>query len=228
MSPLPASLNDPVLAALTSRHAALARVHGLALRYPAEVSPFAALRRAGAEAFADLREIVAPGEVVAFATRGDLVVPEGWQTLLQRPVEQMVFEGPLPATPGEAPPSLGEADVPDMLSLTALTKPGPFARETIRMGRFHGLRSSDGRLMAMAGERLTSDDFTEVSGVCTHPDFAGRGLGRRLVSFVVARLLAEGRRPVLHVKNENEARRLYERLGFRSNGDVVFTLARRG
>ena len=227
MSSLTASLDDPILAALTTRHAGLARVHGLALRYPAAVSPMSALRRPVPEAFADLREIVAPGETVAFATRHDVAVPGGWTVLLQRPIAQMVFEGPPPAMPDEPPPRLVDADVPDMMSLAALTKPGPFERETIRMGRFHGLRSPDGRLMAMAGERLTAEDFTEVSGVCTHPDFAGRGLGRRLVTFVVARLLSEGRQPVLHVKNENEARGLYERLGFSSNGDIMLSLLRR-
>jgi len=227
MTSLLPSLDDPILAALTTRHASLARVHGLALRYPAEISPFAALLRVSPEAFADLREIVAPGEAIALVTRHALEIPDDWETLLNRPIAQMVFDGPAPAMPGEMPPRLCEADVPDMLELTALTQPGPFARETIRMGRFHGLRSPEGRLMAMAGERLTADDFTEVSGVCTHPDFTGLGLGRRMVSFIVARLLAEGRQPVLHVKNENEARGLYERLGFRSNGDILLTLARR-
>ena len=112
-----------------------------------------------------------------------------------------------------------------MLALTALTKPGPFAERTIRMGRYYGLRSPDGRLMAMAGERMTSSDFTEISAVCTHPEFAGRGLGRILVSHVLAQLLAEGRQPILHVKTENDgAKRLYERLGFRANGVMSFVV----
>jgi ribosomal protein S18 acetylase RimI-like enzyme len=227
VTPLLSALDDPILAALATRHAGLARVHGLALRYGGDVSPMAALRRPGPEAFADLREIVAPGEVVALVARRALDLPDDWEAVLRRPIEQMVFDGPAPSLAEGPPPRLGDADVPDMLALTALTKPGPFAPRTIRMGRFYGLRAPDGRLMAMAGERLAADEFTEVSGVCTHPDFAGRGLGRRLVAFVVAQLLAEGRQPVLHVKNENLARGLYERLGFRSNGDMAFTLARR-
>jgi predicted GNAT family acetyltransferase len=96
------------------------------------------------------------------------------------------------------------------------------------MGRYSGLRSGEGRLMAMTGERLTAEDFTEISAVCTHPDFAGRGLARRLVTHVLAQLLAEQRFPILHVKTENDgARRLYEALGFRSSGEMSFVVLRR-
>ena len=220
------SLDDPILAALTSLHAPLARAHGLALGYPPDVSPMVALREPCRQAFDDLRMLAPAGDVVALVTRRGTEPTDDWETLLSRPIEQMVFDGPPPPT-HEPPPRLGPADVPDMIALAALTKPGPFARETIRMGRYYGLRSPLGQLMAMAGERLAAADFTEVSAVCTHPDFAGRGLGRRMISFVVAQLLAEGRQPVLHVKNENEARGLYRRMGFRSNGDIAFTLLRR-
>jgi len=224
----PSSLDNPILAALSSRHAAFARTSGRALRYPADVSPMVALREPDAGAFDDLRTLVEPGETVALVTRAALAVPAGWDILLDRLIYQMAYAGgPLPL-PAQAPLRLGAADVADMLALTALTKPGPFLAQTHRMGRYHGLRASDGRLMAITGERLTADDFTEISAVCTHPDFAGRGLARGLVTYVLAQLLAEDRFPILHVKTENEgARRLYEKLGFRAHGVMNFVVLRR-
>jgi len=223
-----ASLDNPILAALTTRHAAFARTAGRALRYPADVSPMAALRESDRGAFDDLAQLVEHGETIALVTRRPLSVPAGWEVLLSRCIDQMAYGGgPLPF-PAETPGRLGAADVPDMVALTALTKPGPFLAQTHRMGRYYGLRSSDGRLMAMTGERLTADDFTEISAVCTHPDCAGRGLARRLVTYVLAQLLAEDRFVILHVKTENDgARRLYEKLGFRSNGEMSFVVLRR-
>jgi predicted GNAT family acetyltransferase len=188
----------------------------------------AALQEHTVRAFDDLRALVAPGEGVALVTREVLAIPEGWEVLLCRFIDQMVHTLEPVAAPRETPARLGDADIPDMLALTALTKPGPFAERTIRMGRYYGVRSPEGRLMAMAGERMTSIDFTEISAVCTHPDFAGRGLGRVLVSHVLAQLLAEGKQPILHVKTENDgAKRLYERLGFRVNGAMSFVVMRR-
>jgi ribosomal protein S18 acetylase RimI-like enzyme len=222
---LPPSLDHPILAALTTAHAHFAQGNGLALRYPRDVSPMAALREPTAQAFDDLRALVGADEGVALVTRDALAIPGDWEILLSRFIDQMVHTRAPLAAPGEAPPQLGDADIPDMLALTALTKPGPFAERTIRMGRYYGLRAPDGRLMAMAGERMTSSDFTEISAVCTHPEFAGRGLGSILVSHVLAQLLGEGRQPILHVKTENDgARRLYERLGFEVNGAMSFVV----
>jgi ribosomal protein S18 acetylase RimI-like enzyme len=226
-SSLPA-LDNPILAALTTRHAGFALAAGRALRYPREVSPLAALREPGPEAFDDLRALAEPGEIVALATRTALEVPPGWDVQQRLSIDQMAWAGGPLAAPAAAPVALGEADVPDMLALTALTKPGPFAAQTYRMGRYVGLRSPEGRLMAMAGERMTADEFTEISAVCTHPEFTGRGLAGALVTYALARLLAEGRFPILHVKTQNEgAKRLYEKLGFRLNGAMSFVVMKR-
>ena len=101
-----------------------------------------------------------------------------------------------------------------MLALTAATEPGPFLAETIQMGRYFGIRSNDGRLIAMAGERLKLDGFTEISAVCTAPEFRGRGFARTLVAYLVAQTLNEGKMAFLHVKAENGAKILYQKLGF--------------
>jgi predicted GNAT family acetyltransferase len=122
---------------------------------------------------------------------------------------------------------LGQADVPEMLALTAVTEPGPFVEATIRMGRYFGIRSSDGTLAAMAGERLRLDGLTEISAVCTDPRFQGRGHARELVTYLVALLASEGKVPFLHVKSENGAKSLYEKLGFRVRCEMRLTVLAR-
>jgi predicted GNAT family acetyltransferase len=109
---------------------------------------------------------------------------------------------------------LSEADVPDMLALTALTHPGPFRSQTYTLGTYLGIRV-DGRLAAMGGQRMHVPGYREISAVCTHPDFQGRGYARRLVSRLVAETFDRGLVPFLHVEEANQrAQTVYRGLGF--------------
>jgi ribosomal protein S18 acetylase RimI-like enzyme len=208
------ALDNPIWQALTSAHASLARSKGLARRYPSQVSPLAGLSEPTPRAFSDLAGLVASEEHVGLFTAEPIQVPADWQVARSRPIEQMICTD-LPRDSPPAPLELVQSDVPEMLALTAATEPGPFLPETIQMGRYFGIRSDDGRLIAMAGERLKLTGFTEISAVCTLPEFRGRGHARTLCNFLVALTLKEGRMPFLHVKGENEAKSLYEKLGFR-------------
>jgi predicted GNAT family acetyltransferase len=110
---------------------------------------------------------------------------------------------------------LGAADVPEMLELTALTKPGPFNRRTHELGTYLGIRR-DGKLVAMAGERLKVRGYTEVSAVCTHPEHTGHDYARILMTEVMRRICDRGETPFLHVREDNvRAIELYKRLGFK-------------
>jgi ribosomal protein S18 acetylase RimI-like enzyme len=91
-----------------------------------------------------------------------------------------------------APLPLGTTDVPEMLELTAASEPGPFLPQTIQMGSYFGIRAGDGRLVAIAGERLRSTAFAEISAVCTHPEFRGHGYARDLTTFLAAQIRAAG------------------------------------
>lgn len=67
----------------------------------------------------------------------------------------------------------------------------------------------------MAGERMKQEGFTELSGVCTHPDARGRGLARLLSAWVAARIATRGETPYLHAYASNAAAiELYRSLGF--------------
>jgi predicted GNAT family acetyltransferase len=122
---------------------------------------------------------------------------------------------------------LTEADAPQMLALATQTRPGPFFSRTHQLGDFVGVKI-DGRLMAMAGERMKSEGFTEVSGVCTDPDCRGRGYAGALMRVVANRILARGETPFLHSYAHNTgAIALYETLGFVLRREMTMTVLER-
>jgi ribosomal protein S18 acetylase RimI-like enzyme len=175
------------------------------------------------DAFADLRQLVSPDEHVALFTASPLDVPGDWQIERSRWIDQMICEASL-VHPPVAPLPLGTTDVPEMLELTAATEPGPFSPRTIQMGSYFGIRAGDGRLVAMAGERLRSNAFAEISAVCTHPEFRGRGYAQALTTFLAAQIQAAGKIPFLHVKSENGAKVVYQKIGFRVRAATYLTV----
>jgi ribosomal protein S18 acetylase RimI-like enzyme len=218
-------LDNPVLASLAGAHARLAQTCGRAARYPADVSPFCALPdEPDAADWAAAARLVSLGGAAAFpALRA--APPPDWEVLWLGEGVQLVADS-LDAKPDEEAVPLGPADVPDMLRLTELTKPGPFLRRTIELGRYLGIRR-DGKLIAMAGERLRPPGWTEISAVCTDPAWRGHGLASRLTRAVAAGIAVRGETPFLHAIADNtHAIRLYEQLGFTLRRDITFPLLR--
>ncbi|WP_229070386.1 GNAT family N-acetyltransferase [Actinoplanes sp. DH11] len=217
-------LNNPVWAALDGPQACFAEAAGDAARYHPDIAPFGALRdNADPAAWRDLATITDVAVLV-----GRAIAPQaGWQTEQVLPGVQMIGQSMTGVEDPDAV-ALTEADVPEMLDLVARAQPGPFRKRTVDMGRHLGIRDNNGRLVAMAGERFRMPGWTEVSAVCTDPEFRGQGLGARLTLAVAAGILARGELPFLHVLQDNEnAIRLYERLGFEHSGEVVFTSFRK-
>jgi ribosomal protein S18 acetylase RimI-like enzyme len=215
-------LDNPAWFSLTGQHAHLAEGTGAARRYRPAVSPFVGLRDVrDPRAWADLAALVGPGAEVPIAGGAD-EVPDGWTRGWTLPGVQMAGTDRLEGTPDDESVVLGVQDVPDMLALTKRTRPGPFAPETYLMGTYRGIRR-DGRLVAMAGERLRPAGATEVSAVCTDEEVRGQGLASRLVLAVVHGIRARGELPILHAAASNEgAIRLYRSLGFEVRRQVVF------
>jgi predicted GNAT family acetyltransferase len=117
---------------------------------------------------------------------------------------------------------LAAESVPEMLDLIERTRPGPFWPRTHELGPSLGIRDG-GTLVAMVGERLRPPGWTEISAVCTAPEARGRGHAVRLLRALIARVVARGDRPFLHVAEENSgALALYERLGFETRKHVTF------
>jgi ribosomal protein S18 acetylase RimI-like enzyme len=226
----PHPLDNPVWSSLTGAHAHLSERRGDAVRYAAEVSPFAALPDAAtAGDWADLAVLVGGADAVPLplVTGITAAPPHCWETVRTIDGVQMVADGVAHAADEDAEP-LGAADVPEMLDLAELTKPGPFLPRTVEMGVYLGIRHH-GRLAAMAGERLRPEGWTEISAVCTDPAFRGRGLGTRVVLAVADRIVRRGEQPFLHVARANTAAvRLYEALGFRQRRTTPFIRTRPG
>jgi len=217
-------LDHAAWASLTGPHARFAERRGDVVRYPEDVSPFLALPPDPRPAdWADLAALAGPGAVVTIA--GLPEPPPGWEVVSLIPGVQLTGDGVPPAPDVEAV-RLTAADVPEMLDLIPRTRPGPFRPRTIEMGVYLGIRR-DGRLVAMAGERLHPPGWTEISAVCTDPAFRRRGLATRLVRAVAAGIRARGETPFLHAAADNtEAIRLYESLGFRLRREVMFGTVR--
>jgi len=218
-------LDNPAWHALRGTHQRFALAGGAALAYEPEISPFAALSDdAVASAWDDLAALVGPGAEVALT--GPLTTPpDGWQVEWAGDGVQMIAVA-VDAQPDPEAVVLGAADVPEMLDLVARTQPGPFRPRTVELGTYLGIRR-DGRLVAMAGERVQPPGWTEISAVCTDPDHRGQGLAARLVRAVVHGVRERGDEAILHASSTNTgAIRLYERLGFEVRRPVRFVAVR--
>ena len=221
-------LDAPFWSALRSLHAHLALGSGEALRYPPEYAPFLGVARGGRRMDAALEALVAPGESVYLLG----VAPEPpprWRLHAFRKLAQMVRDAPLPLPEGPEIQPLDARHRGDVQALTALVYPHYFRARTMEMGRYFGIYR-DGRLAAMIGERLGAPGCRELSAICTHPDFLGRGYARRLTAWLGNDLLARGELPFLHVSYENaRAKALYEGMGYRLRSDLGFwSLSRPG
>ncbi|MFZ0499006.1 MAG: GNAT family N-acetyltransferase [Steroidobacteraceae bacterium] len=221
-------LDRPVWAALNTAHLGLSLGGALARRYAADVNLFASARDDGAAALTALTELVQPGERVYLAQVPSIVVPSGLVAIKSSQGVQMVATRSVAAAELDVDiVELTDRDAPEMLALATLTEPGPFLSRTHTMGAFRGIRIA-GRLVAMAGERFRFPDYTEVSGVCTHPDFRGRGLARRLSAAVASRIESRGERPFLHAWKANRAAiSLYESLGFEIRAEIDIKVVER-
>ncbi|QIM21157.1 GNAT family N-acetyltransferase [Phycicoccus sp. HDW14] len=222
-------LDDVAHHALESPQAHLAEVSadGRARRFRPGVGPFCGVEHLDDGGWRALAALVGPGGV-AVLLRGHVEpTPDGWTELVREPAVQYVATdlAEAPVTRDEVL-ELGAADSTDMQRLVAETEPGPFGPESHLTGRWFGVRR-EGRLVALAGERMRPPGYGEVSGVCVDPSARGSGLGA-VVTLAAARAIAErGDTPVLHVREGNEgAERLYRRVGFEVRRHVAVAVLR--
>ncbi len=218
-----AVLDNPVYAALCGAHGRFAQVHGRARRYQVDVAPFLGLPSSpSAQDWRDAASLLSPGTFAAVRNDG-AELPDAWRAVDSFDLVQMIGERVTGVDCPDAIP-LSAADVPEMLELVAQTEPGPFLPRTIELGDYLGIRC-DGALVAMAGERLQLDGWTEISAVCTKPDHRGQGLASRLVGALIAGIQLRSQRVFLHVLSTNTgAIRLYEELGFRVRQTTTLTV----
>ena len=241
MSPL-RLLDNIIWNALSGTQARFAVGEGGARRYARGFSPIVAFRDPQSPDFGSLERVCDRGEHF-YCDLWSGTAPAGWQVDREARMLKMVWDpargepggdaagaaggalglhggaaGPAGGAPDPAPDAvpLTAAHAPQAVELATLTNPGPFGLRTLELGDYFGY-FEDGQLIAMAGERMAAGPLREISGVCTHPGHQGRGLARSLTEKLLHRQLARGEIPFLHVMSANEtARRLYEKMGFRT------------
>jgi ribosomal protein S18 acetylase RimI-like enzyme len=212
----PHPLDAVIWRALTSLHESLAEGDEWARRYPAAIAPFAATVDMEPASFRSLLALVGGDDQIALFTTEEVQPPSAFSVVRRASVDQMVLgdAGACTAQPGAPIVALGVADGPEMLALANLTQPGPFGPRTIELGHYIGIRRQ-GVLVAMAGERMRLDGFTEISAVCVEPTYRGHGFAAELVRSLASSIAARSEIPFLHVFSSNRAAiALYRKLGF--------------
>ncbi|MEN0052774.1 MAG: GNAT family N-acetyltransferase [Mucilaginibacter sp.] len=221
-------LDNPVWNALISGNKALANGDEKAKYLLPQVSPFVGTETISDDNFKALYVAIPFGGYFGFVAPHEIVIPTPWQVAQSLQVFQMVYEGDIDLKPIEQEfIPLNEQHVPQMLALTQLTNPGPFAEKTIDYGHYFGIFDGD-KLVAMAGQRMNPLPYAEISAVCTHPDYLGRSYASKLLLFHVNRIKAAGQIPFLHVKADNErAIKVYEKLGFVIRKEMSFYIIKK-
>lgn len=212
---MPHILENPIWNALTTHHEPLAIGGDLARRYPAKIGPLCGLKQQSDDTYQALKQLLKKGEKAVLFLDQPLQAPDDWTVEINTGLVQMVLDNQPEITMSDPVVPLTDNDIPEMISLTRLTKPGPFEERTIDYGGYIGIKK-DSKLAAMAGYRTHLTGYTEISAVCTHPDYQGRGYAKQLLTACAKSITNRGETPYLHTWAHNHgAIRVYESLGFR-------------
>lgn len=218
-------LDNPVWEALSSRHRHFNEGNDTLKYFPADVSPFVALKNWNEDEVNELVTHIPAERSFSVMIAKEVTLPDALHILFSIPLYQLYCPALIPFNQSDvAIHDLGKDDVLQMLHLTEQTKPGPFYKQTILFGDYIGI-FNDNELVAMAGERLKVPGYTEVSAICTSPDFIGRGYASILTSSICERIIANGDIPFLHVRQDNvRAIEVYKKLGFKIRANVFFAV----
>jgi len=224
-------LDNTIWNAITTGNKDIARVNGEAGYYHPEIAPFGAVKEYSDDNLKKFYEFLPANARVAISYEEEIKLEEKkWKVLQHMDCCQMVYEKPVDSFVTEASSLIVQLEmqhVPEMLELTALTKPGPFFEKTILFGNYFGI-FIDGRLAAMTGQRMNPVPYMEVSAVCTHPDHRGKGYAKALMLHVMKIILDNSFTPFLHVLTSNvNAIQLYESIGFRIRKKLFIDIVQR-
>ena len=224
-------LDNMIWNAITTGNKDIAIINGDVGCYLPEIAPFAGMKDFNDSNLKKLYEFIPANQSVAISSLNKMNHDDGrWKLLQPMDVTQMVYEHTLNSFTTKNSPlivPLSEEHVPQMIELTALTRPGPFLQQTIRFKNYFGI-FIDNRLAAITGQRMHPKPYMEVSAVCTHPDFRGRGYAKTLMLHVMKIILDNSFTPFLHVlSNNSNAIELYKTIGFRTRKQIFVHVIRR-
>lgn len=211
-------LDNPIWHSLTDCLSYAAEATLLSIRMKSGFGPFAAVTEESFEGFNSLAELLPFNtSAMLFLHSAPEILPESLTCDFAGPLIQMACDNPRPNQISAEICELKPPDVEAMIELTQRTKPGPFAARTSELGTYFGIKRGK-QLVALIGERLQAGSFTEISAVCTHPEFRGRGYANLLLNAMCNRILAKGKLPILHVRPDNiGAVHTYLKVGFREH-----------
>lgn len=118
---------------------------------------------------------------------------------------------------------LTEKNMDETYDLIWLVMPGFYQKRGFEMGDFWGI-FKDGKLVAISGQRMQTNDFIEVSSVVTHPNYTKRGYAKQLIQHTTKAILKDNKLPILHTNKGNKAIPLYEKLGYTITRDMNWWL----
>jgi len=224
-------LDNMIWNAITTGNNDIAIINGDVGCYLPEIAPFAGMKNFNDSNLKKLYEFIPVNRSVAISSLSKMDHDESkWKLLQPMDVTQMVYEHPVKTFSTKNSSlivPLSDEHIPQMMELTALTRPGPFLLQTIRFKNYFGI-FIEGRLAAMTGQRMHPRPYMEVSAVCTHPDFRGMGYAKALMLHVMKIILDDSFTPFLHVlSNNTNAIELYKTIGFRTREQIFVDLIRR-
>lgn len=221
-------LHNPVWTALSTHQSYLNQGDETLKYFPADICPFVGLENWHESDLQKLSSSLPSDRTFSMPLSKEVVLPDDFQMLFAIPLYQMSCQHFQPfENSAISMVPLTAAHVPQMLTLTEQTKPGPFYQRTIEFGNYHGIFDGD-KLVSMAGQRLQTHTHTEASAICTDPLYLGRSYAKALTSHLCSLILATGKTPFLHVRQDNtSAIALYQKLGFEISTDIFFTVFRK-
>jgi ribosomal protein S18 acetylase RimI-like enzyme len=224
-------LDNMIWNAITSGNNDIAIIKGDVGCYLPQIAPFAGMKELNDANLKKLHEFIPIDRTVAISSSDKMDHDESkWKLLQPMEITQMVYEHTMNSFTTRNSPlivPLSDEHVPQMIELTALTRPGPFLQQTIRFKNYFGIFIEE-RLAAMTGQRMHPRPYMEVSAVCTHPDFRGMGYAKALMLHVMKIILDNSFTPFLHVlSNNSNAIELYKTIGFRTRKQIFVDMIRR-
>lgn len=222
-------LDNPIYYSLTTSHQQYANGTDTVRYYQDDICRFIGLKNNSLQELITLGEISAVNSQFVFFAINPIQIPSIWELSNHIDMYQMVYRGSGIADHNTTEiVNLERADVPLMLELVELTKPGPFLTNTIELGNYTGIFREE-KLVSMAGHRFYLQPYREISAVCTHPDYLGNGFAFHILQEQISRILKRSEIPFLHVRADNMgAIKLYQKLGFQIRTEMTAYILKKG
>jgi GNAT superfamily N-acetyltransferase len=221
----PMPLNNPIYNALTSLESPFNIGNSEVAYFPSTIAPFIGLPNWSATQQQKILDQTPPDRNWFVIYGQPITFTDAFKIIFSIPLYQLTCNTlSISKKYAETMLPLGSQHIEEMIALTSLTKPGPFSQRTIEFGNYHGIFKDD-KLVAMGGERMHLNGYTEISAICTHPDFQGRGFGAQIVHFLSDQIIAKGQIPFLHARIDNvTALNVYKRMGYVTRAEMYFAI----